>query len=175
MIGLMFFGVIGLWVLLAMYLAYKIPRLLGAPDRQRWPWFFVLVPLLIFLPVIDEVIAYPQAMALCKQAENAFWYDPAATGGVLKYYGEYKKTEQVIGLNIKALVDQRYSILLEENRPVIRYMKVYFSSGFLKFPDGSSGNPMPLILPDHCPSDASSMEKYRAAHDLLQLIDQSRP
>jgi hypothetical protein len=77
MIGLMFYGVIGIWIIVAIYLGLKLPqwfKLNGA-----WAWLFV--PLMIFAPVMDEVIAIPQAYALCKKAEEAFWYDPTVKGG----------------------------------------------------------------------------------------------
>ena len=170
MIGLMFFGAIGLWIFIAVVLGLKLPKWFKL--KPAWSWLFV--PLVLFAPVMDEVIALPQAYALCKQAEEAFWYDPSVEGGVLKHYADYSREEKTIGLNIKARVEQSSSVLKGTGRPVIKTMDIGFSSGFLHFPAGSSGNSMALILPDSCPSRLWSVNRYQEVLKLLDLTSEPR-
>jgi len=172
MIGLMFFGSIGLWILFAIYLAVKIPGWFGVSGNRQWWWFFALMPLLVFLPVIDEVIAIPQARALCKQAEEAFWYDPEAKGKILANVScsNMNNREVLIGLNIKATFEEQGACLLDTGQPAIRWTFVRFSSGYLNFPEGSSGGSMPLVLPSECPSTLALRQKIQNTKNFLQLI-----
>ncbi len=171
MIGLMFFGAIALWALVAFYLGRKLPTWFRL--KPQWAWLFAL--LVFFAPVMDEVIAIPQTYALCKQAEEAFWYDPSAKGGVLKYYDDYSSEERTIGLNIKVKIRYGASVLKDSHAPVIKNMDVYFSSGLLHMPAGSSGTSMPFLLPETCPSRLWSMTKYQATLKLLELTTEPRP
>ncbi|UIN22212.1 hypothetical protein [Herbaspirillum frisingense] len=165
MTGLLFFGVIGLWGMISLYLGIKLPKCF----KLRSGWSFLFAPLLLFAPVIDEVIAIPRAYVLCKQAEDAFWYDSSVKGGVLKYYDEYSSEETTVGLNIRARIERATSVIQTSQRPAIRRMKVYFSEGFLKIPAGSSGTFMALLLPEQCPSKLWSIHKYQDTVRSLKL------
>ena len=173
MIGLIFFGAIALWMLLALNLGRKIPQWFKL--KPEWSWLFV--PLVFFMPVMDEVIALPQAYVLCKQAEDAFWYDPSVKGGVLKYYNENLSEEKIIGLNIKATIRHSSSIIKDTDRPAIKFMDVVsFSSGVLHMPAGSSTASMPLLLPDQgCPDSNWIFTNYQKALNLLNLTREPRP
>ena len=171
MIGLMFLGAIVLWVLVSFMLGHKIPVWLKL--KPIWAWLFV--PLVFFAPVMDEVIALPQAYALCKQAEEAFWYDPAVKGGLTKYFSELSEEEKTIGSNIKVNIKNYTKVLKDDGRPAIKYTLVYFSSGFLNAPAGSSGKSMALLLPAECPSPPKSIEKYQKTVKLLELMSEPRP
>lgn len=174
MIGLIFFGAIGLWILVAIYLGRKLPTWLKV--NPKWSWLFV--PLVFFAPVMDEVIAIPQAYALCKQAEEAFWYDPTAKGKIRMKGGTYLRDEKLtVGLNIVAHV-QEYGIKLAETGAIAaKWSEVRFSSGFLKFPAGSSGDSMPLLMPwePECPSRLKQWPKIDSMKQELQLIVESDP
>jgi hypothetical protein len=171
MIGLIFYSAIGLWLLVAFFLGVMLPHWLKL--KPAWAWLFV--PLMIFAPVMDEVIALPQAYALCKQAEEAFWYDPTAKGKVLKYYSNYSREEKTIGLNIKTITERSSSVLVSDGSPVIKTVSIDFSAGFLNMPAGSNGKSMPLLLPETCPSRSWSINKYQNALKLLELTTEPRP
>jgi hypothetical protein len=64
--GLIFFMVIGLWLVLCVALARHIPVWLGV-KRFGWVLSVLLVPLLLMLPVIDEVIGKQQFANLCEK------------------------------------------------------------------------------------------------------------
>jgi hypothetical protein len=166
MIGLMFYGVIGIWIIVAIYLGLKLPqwfKLNGA-----WAWLFV--PLMIFAPVMDEVIALPQAYVLCKQAEEAFWYDTGAKGGVVKKGLNVLSREKLdVGLNISADRITYALTLRHSGKTAIKWSSIEFSSGFLHMPAGSSGTSIPLILPERCPSRSAQWPKIDAAEKELQL------
>lgn len=66
--GLIALLVIALWLALCVYLARRIPHWLGM-QRLRRVATVVLVPVLLVLPVMDEVIGGFQFRALCR--ENA--------------------------------------------------------------------------------------------------------
>jgi len=101
MIGLIFFGAIALWMLLALNLGRKIPQWFKL--KPEWSWLFV--PLVFFMPVMDEVIALPQAYVLCKQAEDAFWYDTNVGGQLIKKGLNVLDVQQRnVGLNIPAQI-----------------------------------------------------------------------
>jgi hypothetical protein len=174
MIGLMFFGAIGLWFVFAIYLGRKLPTWLKL--KPAWSWLFV--PLVFLMPVIDEVIALPQAYALCKRAEDAFWYDPSAKGKTRMKEGAYLRNERIkVGLNIVAHVEE-YGIKLAQTGAVVaKWTTVRFSPGFLNFPAGSSGGSMPLLLPwePECPSRLTQWPKIDAMKKELQLTVEPDP
>ena len=74
--GLIFLGVIGLWLVLCFYLALKIPRWF---DARRFGWAFtgIFFPTLLVAPVIDEVIGKQQFAKLCEK--RTFFLSPEAT------------------------------------------------------------------------------------------------
>lgn len=61
MIGIVFFGAIGLWMVVAIVLGLQLPIWL----KLKPLWSFLFVPLVLFAPVLDEVIAWPQMKMLC--------------------------------------------------------------------------------------------------------------
>ncbi|WP_102661743.1 hypothetical protein [Herbaspirillum sp. BH-1] len=168
MIGLLFFGVIGLWGLISLYLGIKLPKWF----KFKSGWSFLFVPLLFFAPVIDEVIAIPQAYVLCKQAEDAFWYDSTAKGKV-RLMGSFpiRKDEVTVGFNVVAHIEE-YGIKLAENNAIVsRWTEVRFSPGFLNFPNGSGSGSMPLLLPSEpeCPARAVQWRRIDSMKKELQL------
>ena len=75
MIGLLFLGCLIAWIAIALTLGIKLPKWLGI---QRFkPWVSVLLVLFIFfMPVADEIIAWPQMQALCESVKT-YRYDKA--------------------------------------------------------------------------------------------------
>lgn len=171
MIGLIFYGAIILWGILSLVLGSKLPKWF----KLKPVWSFAFVPAVFFMPVADEIIAMPQAYLLCKQAEEAFWYDPATKGGVAKYFSESYEEEKTIGLNIKVKIKSYTKVIKDNGHPAIKYSLIYFSSGYLNVPAGSSGRSMTLLLPDECPSPFKSIEKYQKTVKLLELKSEPRP
>ncbi|GLS13351.1 hypothetical protein [Hydrogenophaga electricum] len=170
MIGLMFYGAILLWLAFAVFWALKLPKWLRIKKYPK-PWSILFGVLIFFLPVTDEIIAYPQYVALCKQAEDNFWYDSAAKGRVLEKTScsNMSRKNVVIGLNIEAIIEEQGACLLDDGLPVIRWTFVRFSSGMLNFPAGSSGESMPLLLPERCPSRSALSERIQFTENLLRL------
>lgn len=173
MIGLMFLGVIGLWILLAIYLAGKLPSWFGVSSNWQRIGSFALMPPLIFLPVIDEVGAIPQALALCKQAEDAFWYDRTAQKALVKKSVSLETTYIEIFSGIQAKKSIFEKRLVTNDKPGISWVEITFSSRFFGFPAGSSGNKIPLLLPEICPSRAVQWPRIDEAKKELQLISEN--
>ena len=69
MFGLMLFAIVGGWICASIAIAFWIGKQL--PNR---PWRaaarIVLFPIVFFIPVLDEIIAWPQMWALCKEADG---------------------------------------------------------------------------------------------------------
>jgi hypothetical protein len=153
MIGLFLLGSILVWLMISTILGIKFPKWLGLKARKRWIASAVLTPVLIFLPVIDEVIAYPKMYQLCKQAEKDIWYDKTAAGKPAKYYSTISSRENIkINNSIVAHLEKWEYWLTKDGLPIIKHSVLSTSGGFLKFPAGSSGNHMSLIIPAECPS-----------------------
>ncbi|WP_284306776.1 hypothetical protein [Hydrogenophaga electricum] len=66
MIGLLFMAGIAVWLMVVIYLCRRIPRWLGL-TRYAKVAGFVLFPILLFLPVADELIGLWQFSRLCEQ------------------------------------------------------------------------------------------------------------
>ena len=171
MIGLLFFGTIFLWLIFSIFLALRLPRWFNFKDR----WGFVIAPMVFFLPVIDEVVALPQAYLLCQQAENEFWYDSSVKGGVMQFHGLHSEEKKIIGFNIEAKFDRNSEILKDTNKPVIKRTSIYFSAGFLGAFLDPSGKLVAILLPQRCPSMQWGREKYLNAVELLGLTSEPRP
>ena len=71
MIGLIFFGAMGLWFMAAIYLGRKLPQWFKL--KPAWSWLFV--PLVFFAPVVDEFIGRWQFNQLCEK-EAVIWLSP---------------------------------------------------------------------------------------------------
>lgn len=71
MIGLLFIGAIGIWLLVACFLGGKLPQWLKL--KQAWSWVFV--PLVFFAPVLDEAVGRWQFARLCER-ESVVWLSP---------------------------------------------------------------------------------------------------
>jgi hypothetical protein len=71
MIALLFYGVIALWALVAIYLGCKFPRWF----KLKQAWALLFTPLVFFAPVIDEFIGRWQFKRLCKK-EAVIWLSP---------------------------------------------------------------------------------------------------
>ncbi len=71
MIALLFYGVIALWALVAIYLGCKFPRWF----KLKRAWTLLFTPLVFFAPVVDEVIGRRQFKQLCEK-EAVIWLSP---------------------------------------------------------------------------------------------------
>ncbi|MDO8699060.1 MAG: hypothetical protein Q7J75_01315 [Rhodoferax sp.] len=148
MIGLLFFGAITLWGVMAISLGIKLPKWMGI-QRYRLLWTVILVPLLFVAPVADEIIAWPQMQALCKSTEKVEFNRQTAAGAtVSKHPPIIAKETKTLFPNIQVLVQQGAYVAPVTETPVVRWNWIEPHAGFLNFPAGSSGGSMPLLLND---------------------------
>lgn len=148
MIGILFFGVIAIWALIALVLGIKLPTWLGI---QRFkPWISVLlVPLIFFGPVADEIIAYPQMQALCKQVRGltlAPGIDEKKVTGRTVYSWGLTTTTALWPSSVKVL-RRDYSYVDATTKEAI-LQGVWFEPlrGMIGIPNGSSGGQITLLL-----------------------------
>jgi hypothetical protein len=169
MIGLLFFGAIGLWIWFAIWLGRRIPKWFNW--KRQGLISGVLIPLILFAPVGDEVIAYPQVLKLCSTAKDYIYDEQFAKGKTRDQYGYILETKiKTLFPNIQVRISEHASKEYNTGIPLIRYFEITPSAGFLKIPAGSSGGSMPLILPSCEPrSDLHQLEAR------LQIQIQKRP
>lgn len=87
MIGLLFFGVVGLWI----WGVFRISRWSGgrvAGGRWRWPIAALVFAVMLPLPVLDELIARPQIETLCREGAVFKIDEQKIKGRRVKYSAE---------------------------------------------------------------------------------------
>lgn len=170
MIGLFFLFAIGFWVVVAVTLGIKIPQWLGVP-RYRTVLSVVLVSLIFVAPVADEIIAYPQMMAMCEQVKNYEYNEREATGKTIsKYVSRLYEEPIVIFPGVHVVVSQYAHLEISTSKPVIKWREVETHGGFLGFPAGSSGDKMSLILPNRCTTVPTGADNHQKLIKKLQLV-----
>ena len=148
MIGLFILFVACLWLLLAVIFGFKIPKWLGL-TRYRITFSILLSLLILIAPVADEVIAYPQVMALCKN-DKLYALAPEmgeskATGRTV-YYTEKKEPVKVWPSTVKvSRTDMVYLDAVTKESVLIR-QSYRVTEGMLGMPAGSSGDKMAILL-----------------------------
>ncbi len=153
MIGLLFFGAIALWALIALVIGVKLPEWLRI-QRYRLPWTVVCVVLVFFAPVADEVIAWPQMQVMCKKVQGltlASGIDvQKATGRTV--YSSGRTTITTLWPSSVKVLRRDYSYVDSTTKEAI-LEGVWFEPmrGMLGIPNGSSGGQMTVLL-DKCES-----------------------
>jgi hypothetical protein len=168
-IGLLFFGAIALWGVIATSLGIKLPMWMGI-QRYRLLWTVVLVPLVFAAPVVDEVIAYPQMKALCKTVEHVEYDPKTATGQtVSKYSSVIGNEKRTLFPGILVRIERRALVTPFAEVPIVKWASIEPQAGLLQFPAGSSGGSMPLLLAD-CGFTARDSERFLKVVTPLKLV-----
>jgi len=152
LIGLLFFGALILWAIIALTLGIKLPKWFGANRPiTRVLASVVLAPLIFFAPVADEIIAYPQMYKLCESVKDFRYNEAEVTGKIVSKYAYVLNVEIRVlrgGLPIDITT---YGFRAANNGEVlVQWTEIQTNGGFLGFPAGSSGTKMPLVLPTTC-------------------------
>lgn len=168
MIGLLFLLAIVLWAMTAYCLGTRLPRWAKLKHRVLWTW--VLVPVLFFLPVVDEIIAWPQLKMLCKSVDSVK-YDPQTAIGktVSKYSSVIGRDVKTLFPGIQVRIEHRALVTPVAEVPIVKWASVEPQAGFLKFPAGSSGSSMSLLLTD-CGFTARDSERFLKIVETLKLV-----
>jgi hypothetical protein len=159
-IGLLFVGAIALWGLIALALGIKVPKWLGI-QRYRTLWVVVIVPMVFFAPVADEIIAYPQLMAMCKHVtyfELAPDMNEKSAYGRTVYYTQKTKKASLWPSSVEILLWNMAYVDAVTKEPVLHSSAVEPLRGMLGVPNGSSGGQMTVILGNS--SCGSRIETY---------------
>jgi hypothetical protein len=148
MMGILFFGVIAVWALIALVLGCNLPQRLRI-QRYRPAWAVVFVVLVFFAPVADEIIAYPQMQALCRDLQPlslASGMSEEKAYGRTVSYRDITTPVSIFPSSVK--VDRHDGIYfdLKTNEPILAYHGYTPRSAFLAIPNGSSGGAMTLLL-----------------------------
>ena len=148
MIGLMFLFVFALWALIALALGRKIPRWLGI-TRHRTALGFVFALLVFVTPVADEIIAWPQMRALCRNLPPlglaSGMTDQKANGRTV-YYQDINTPISIFPSSVHVVRHDGIYFDATSHEPILSYHGYTPRTAFLSVPNGSSGGTMTLIL-----------------------------
>lgn len=148
MIGLLFFGAIAVWGVIAIALGSKLPEWLGI-KRHRTALGFVFALLVFVAPVADEIIAYPQMQMLCQQVnglELAPGMDEQKANGRTVYSMGLSTTTALWPSSVKILRRDYAYVDAMTKEPILQGVWFEPLRGMLGVPDGSSGGQMTLLL-----------------------------
>jgi hypothetical protein len=126
MIGLLFLGVVCLWVFLAVKLTKQIPRLLG---MTKYIWLLQTVFLLILLvgPFVDHIIGMRQFQKLCNEQTSLHIYSNAADAKRVK---EEFSVSQLLDGYIISIEQRTDSVVdLDTNELIAKYNHFSTSGG----------------------------------------------
>ncbi len=124
MIGLLFFGAIGVWLLFTVYLTVKVPRWLGLQGPVKWLARLLLVPLLLVGPLADHIIGMRQFEKLCAE-EGRLQISPAAAN-TKRAKGLSEPMERLEGYAIPIDRQVRQIIDIDTGEQIAQYK--YFST-----------------------------------------------
>lgn len=148
MIGLMFLGVFIAWIAIALTLGIKLPKWMGV-KRFAPLVSVVLVPLIFFAPVADEIIAYPQMQALCKQVSGlvlAPGMDEQKANGRTVYSMGLSTTTALWPSSVKILRRDYAYVDATTKESILQGVWFEPLRGMLGVPNGSGGGQMTLLL-----------------------------
>jgi hypothetical protein len=128
MIGLMFMAGLIVWLAAAIYLSIQIPRRLGM-KRFKATASIMLFPILLILPIIDELIGRWQFHRLCER-EAVIWLSP-----------DWERVKRAKSIDIPSDYLEGYLIRIQEQsfvyidvdtgKPFFRYKAFHTYGGIL--------------------------------------------
>lgn len=177
MIGLLFFGVLILWAIIAITLGLKLPKWLRI-QRFTMLWIIVISVLIFFAPVADEIIAWSQMNKLCKSVTGfqfAAGVDEKVAYGRTVYY-EQSTQRFVIFPSSVSVIQAEYRYVDATTKQVIFFEYDYEAKyAWLGIPAGSSGNKMTALLKG-CRTDLKThLEKIKTQFDQLHITQIPTP
>ncbi len=146
--GLMFYGVILLWLLFAIFMASKLPKWLNI-KRYSNLWATAFGVLIFFLPVGDEVIAYPQIQSLCQGVDD-YQFVPGMSAAKAQGRQIYHASREgaVWGVFPSTVEIKRHEQWYRDaitKEDILYRFSISVKHGWLHMPAGSSGDFMPLL------------------------------
>lgn len=157
MIGLIFFGAIALWGAISVVFGSKLPNWFGI-QRCRILWTGTFTVLVFFIPVADEIIAYPQIKALCEQDRSfrfSFGMDEKKSFGRTVYSEERNTNEYIFPSSIKLIRWSTVYVDAVTKEDVLMNHRFIPIRGMLGIPNGSGGGKMTILLHECLPTGES--------------------
>ena len=149
MIGLLFFGAIAVWGVIAIALGSKLPEWLGI-KRHRTALGFVFALLVFVAPVADEIIAYPQMQRLCKEAHSFRFVDDMdaqkSYGRSVYYWSRSAPITTIFPSSIKVHGNEYGYFDAQTKEPILYSYSIGVDRGWLGIPAGSSGTAMTALI-----------------------------
>lgn len=149
MIGLLFFGAIAVWAVIALVLGRKLPQWLGI-TRHRTVFSFVFALLVFVAPVADEIIAYPQMQALCTQVHSYKFVEgmnaEKASGRTIYYASRSTRLTSIFPSSVETFGNEMGYFDAKTREPILYRYSISVHRGWLGIPAGSSGTAMTVLL-----------------------------
>jgi hypothetical protein len=150
MIGLLFLGLVGLWI----WAVLKLSRWIGARvagGRWRRPVAVVSLIALMVMPVADEIVGGFQFRALCdNDAKLAFYVDPASLKGKTVRAVADPLNQQVEGLLVKVLRSHSRYYDASDGKELLSYTRYDASGGLLIRTLTTDASIAPLTFKSSC-------------------------
>lgn len=154
----MFFGAMILWLIMAVVIGLKAPKWLGVRHHSAILAIAVGVTV-FFLPVLDEVMAYPQLKRLCEDGATLTLSPTVGTRTLagVKVKARYTTSTARIFPGTVVLAKYQWSYIDATTDELIASSSSYSPvSAMLSLPAGSSGGVMTLLLKS-CSSQGHSI------------------
>ncbi len=174
MIGLIFYGVIVLWLLVSVALALKIPKWLSIKSQ----WAALFAPILFFALIADELVAWPQVQLLCGEFRGYVFAEEMneeSAAGRTVYYKQTAEPFFVFPSTIKVKKWRYLYIDAVTKEPVFVMHDLGVESGWLQIPSGSSGTSMTALLKGCSRSLAIENQKLQSIFNNLGIAEVPSP
>lgn len=128
MSGIIFFGVLGIWIFVAIKLANLFTS--GMQTKSKKKWLYPLILILIFIaPVLDEIIGGFQFAALCKRGNTLIYDAEKVQGKTVLWSGMPREKIK----NTLLPIEESYVIWidLDTKNKLIEYKEYYATGGWL--------------------------------------------
>jgi hypothetical protein len=176
MIGLMIFGTISLWLVIAITLGVVLPKWFGLKSYWRWMVSMVLIPLFAFAPVADEVIAAPQIWRMCDSVHGYQFVngmdEKKAYGRNVYYRSRESNVEDIFPPTVKVTLREGGYFDFDTEEPILYRYSLHVKRGWLGMPAGSSGNTMAVLL-NGCNSNSMDSIEYSPGKWIPTLLRNS--
>lgn len=147
--GLMLFGAVGIWMALSAAIGIWLGGFLST-----WYWQtaarIVLVPLVFFAPVADEIIAWRQMKVLCDKVSQYEYDKKIVNGRTVRRTISVGSREEITLFPDIRIVKERFDHTDNmSGERVISWYQITTSGGKAAFPS-ASGTRHPWLLPEKC-------------------------
>lgn len=185
MMGLFILGLLGLWLLFAIWLANKLTNYLWRNNRSQTTVItlarnltkIVLVPLFILMPFWDQLIAYPKWQQLCSTTADFEWGpgmdEKKAFGRELIVYSEGHETTIFPNIHVTYFSNQFKDAKTGELVLNMPHADYYKAKGIFYLPSSSGDNRAIFLSTCYTSYKSQKINNYLNQFNLKVVEDKS--